>query len=81
MPRPDDPAQQELIKRMEATIARMPRLTREVFVANRIDGLRYEDIGRRTGLTTRQVERHMARAIALLDQGLERTRRRWWRLW
>ncbi|HZG46476.1 MAG TPA: sigma-70 region 4 domain-containing protein [Allosphingosinicella sp.] len=80
MPRRDDPTPPKLIERMEAIVARMPRLTREVFLASRIDGLSYEDIGRRTGLTVRQVERHLARALVLLDRGLERTPRRWWRL-
>jgi RNA polymerase sigma-70 factor (ECF subfamily) len=77
---PPDPAAEELA-RMEAIVRRMPRLTRDIFMAHRLDGMAYHEIARRTGLTVRQVERHMARAIADLDRGLDREPRPWWKFW
>ncbi len=76
-----DPQQQELIARLEGIMRRMPRLTREIFMAHRLDDMPYEEIARRTGLSARQVERHIARAILHLDRGLHGPQRPWWRFW
>ncbi len=78
---PPDAQQQELIERLQAIMLRMPRLTREIFMAHRLDAMPYEEIARRTGLTIRQVERHIARAILELDRGLHREPRPWWQFW
>jgi DNA-directed RNA polymerase specialized sigma24 family protein len=75
---PHDP---DLIERMEAIVRQMPRLTREIFLAHRVEDLPYEGIAARTGLTTRQVECHVARALILLERGLRRARKPWWRFW
>ena len=50
----------ELIRRLEAAISNLPRLQRDIFLAHRVHDLDYREIGRRTGLTAKQVERHMA---------------------
>ncbi len=68
-------------KRMEAIMRRMPRLTREIFLAHRLDDMPYDEIARRTGLTVRQVERHMACAILALVRGLDGEPRPWWKFW
>lgn len=81
MATPFDPIPHELVERIEAIVRRMPRLTREIFLAHRLRGMPYDEIARRTGLTVRQVERHMARALVLLDRGLDHQRRPWWKLW
>jgi DNA-directed RNA polymerase specialized sigma24 family protein len=81
MDRLPDPVPPELVERIQAITRRMPRLTREVFLAHRLDDMPYDEIARRTGLTIRQVERHIARAILLLDRGLRRKPRRWWKFW
>ena len=78
---PPDAQQQELIERLQAIMLRMPRLRRQIFIAHRLDGMAYVEIARGTGLTVRQVERHMARAIADLDRGLHSEPRPWWRFW
>jgi RNA polymerase sigma-70 factor (ECF subfamily) len=78
---PPDPEQQALIERLQAIMLRMPRLTREIFMGHRLDDMPYEEIASRTGLTVRQVERHMARAILHLDRGLHGRLRPWWKLW
>ena len=78
---PHDANEQELIERLQAIMLRMPRLTREIFMAHRLDDMPYEEIARRTGLTVAQVEQHMAKAIADIDRGLHSEPRPWWRFW
>jgi len=79
MDRLPDPVPQELIDRLNAIARRMPRLTREIFLAHRLDDLSYEEIARRTGLSVQEVERHIARAILFLDRGLHEPPRPWWK--
>jgi RNA polymerase sigma-70 factor (ECF subfamily) len=81
MNEPLDPEQQELLERMEAIVLRLPRMTREIFLAHRLDDMPYEEIARRTGLSVRKVERHMARAILALVRALDDPPRPWWRFW
>ncbi len=69
MDEPLSPEQQELLERMEKIMLRLPRMTREIFLAHRLDGMPYDEIARRTGLSVRQVERHMYRAILALTGG------------
>ncbi|MEG3122337.1 RNA polymerase sigma factor [Sphingomonas sp. GB1N7] len=76
---PADPAQ---LAMMERAMRTLPRLTREIFLAHRLDGLNYDEIGRIVVITPRQVERHIARAFHQLSRylgGDERTpwQRRW----
>jgi RNA polymerase sigma factor (sigma-70 family) len=78
---PPQSDRQELLARMEAIVRRMPRRTREIFVAHRVHDFPYEEIARRTGLTVRQVERHMADAILALMRGLDDAPRPWWKFW
>ena len=47
-------------------------------MAHRLDGMSYGEIARRTGLTVRQVERHMARALYKLDKQLQGRKLSWW---
>ena len=75
-------ADAELLALLERAMDALPRRTREVFLANRVDGLSYAEIARVTGLSRRQVQRHMAKALYHLScfmDGDERTpRQRWW---
>lgn len=60
--------QAEIVERLEAGLRRMPKLRREIFLALRLDDLSYEEIAERTGLSVKQVERHVARSmLTLLD--------------
>jgi RNA polymerase sigma-70 factor (ECF subfamily) len=45
-------------------------LTREIFLACRLDGYSYAEIAQRTGLSVRGVEKQMSRAIKKLGQHL-----------
>ena len=68
----------ELLRRLERAIRTVPRRTREVFLAHRLDDMSYAEIAQRTGLSVRQVERHMARAIHRLCKEVDRGPLRWW---
>ena len=59
-----------LLARLERAMATMDRRTREVFLAHRLDTLSYGEIAARTGLSTQEVEQHIARAIFHLDREL-----------
>ena len=75
MPNELDP---DLLDRLETALARLPRATREVFLAHRLDRLSYTQIAARTGLSVAKVERHMARAIHRLSSALDGKPLRWW---
>ena len=68
----------ELLKKMERAMLKLPRSTREIFLAHRLDNMSYQEIADRTGLSVRQVERHMAKAICQLCRELDDELRRWW---
>ena len=68
----------DLQHRLEEAILNIPKLQREIFLAHRLDDLSYGEIAERTGLTVRQVERHIARALYKLDKQLDGIRLSWW---
>ena len=68
----------ERLKRLEQAVGRLPLITRETFLARRVDGLSYAEIAKLTGLSERQVERHMARAICRLVRLVDDEPLRWW---
>ena len=73
----------EIRRRLERAMRTVPRATRQVFLAHRLDGMSYREIAERTGLSVREVERHMARAICAIDRSLNGPplppAERWWR--
>lgn len=71
----DDP---DFLKRVEDALLNMPRIQREIFLAIRIDDMSYEEIGRRNGLTVKQVERHFARSLYKLAKQMDGERLSWW---
>lgn len=58
------------LNRIEAAVGRLKPITRQIFLARRIDGYSYEEIARRTGLSVRGVEKQMSRALRQLDRHL-----------
>jgi RNA polymerase sigma-70 factor (ECF subfamily) len=70
-PPPDAPPDPELLARIEAAVLTLPRRRRVIFLAVRLDGASYAELAERTGLSTKQVEREVARAIAHIDLRLE----------
>lgn len=71
----------DLLRQMEEAMLGMPNLQREIFMAHRLDGMSYGEIAGRTGLTVRQVERHMARAIYKLAKQLDGRNLTLWERW
>lgn len=72
----------EMLRRLEDAMLALPRLTRNIFMAHRLDDMDYGRIAELTGLTTRQVERHIAKALYQIDRQLSgKERSRWWRWW
>jgi RNA polymerase sigma-70 factor (ECF subfamily) len=60
----------DMLERLETAMLRLRPLTREIFMAHRLDGYTYREIAERTGLSLKRVEKHMSRAIAQLDDVL-----------
>lgn len=58
----------DMLKRLEHAMTRLKPLTREIFMAHRLDGYTYLEIAARTGLSVKGVEKQMSRAIAHLDR-------------
>ncbi|HKY82355.1 MAG TPA: sigma-70 family RNA polymerase sigma factor [Sphingobium sp.] len=56
--------------RIEEAVLRLKPLTREIFLACRLDGYSYAEIAERTGLSVRGVEKQMSRAIKQLGRHL-----------
>ncbi len=71
----------DLLHRMEDAMRAMPKMQREIFLAHRLDDMSYGEIAERTGLTVRQVERHMAKAIYKLVKQLDGEKLSWWERW
>ena len=60
----------EMARRLDAALARLKPKTRQVFLLHRFEGLTYERIAARLGLSPSSVEKHMSKAIAHLDRRL-----------
>lgn len=75
MPEHADP---ELLKKLEQAMLKLPRSTREIFLAHRLDHMSYQEIANCTGLTVGQVERQMAKAIYQVCSELDDEPLSWW---
>jgi RNA polymerase sigma-70 factor (ECF subfamily) len=75
-----EPPDPELLARIETALLTLPRRRREIFLAVRLDGARYAELAEQTGLSIKQVEREVARALMQIDRALhDRRPERWWR--
>lgn len=61
----------ERLRRAMAVIQNMPPKRREVFLLHRIEGLSYPQIARRSGVSIKTVEKHMAAAMAQLSREVD----------
>jgi RNA polymerase sigma-70 factor (ECF subfamily) len=75
---PDQLSDAEIRRRLQRAMRTLPPQTRDVFLAHRLDDMSYREIAERTGLTVRQVERHMTRALIAIDRSLDGPPLRWW---
>lgn len=76
-----EPPDSAMLARLERAVAALPRRTREIFLAHRLDDHSYIKIADVTGLSVRQVERHMAKAIRQLDRFARGDERTAWQRW
>lgn len=60
----------DLLDRLELAMLELPQQTREIFMAHRLEGLTYNEIAGRTGLTVKQVEWAITRSLVELDRAL-----------
>jgi RNA polymerase sigma-70 factor (ECF subfamily) len=60
----------DMLGRIEQSIEKLKPITRQIFLAHRLDGYSYAEIADRTGLSVKGVEKHMSRAIAHIDRTL-----------
>lgn len=63
---------QEFDKKLQDVLAKIPEGAREVFLMNRIDGLKYREIAEMLGLSMKAVEKRMSRALSILRGELDR---------
>jgi RNA polymerase sigma-70 factor (ECF subfamily) len=61
----------ERIDRLSECLQRLPEKTRNIFLAHRVEGLPYKEIARLHGLSVSSVEKHMAKAMLMLSNGME----------
>lgn len=54
------------LARIEAVMRRMKPKTREIFMAHRLDGLSYNEIAERTGMSVSGIEKQIAKAMTML---------------
>jgi len=59
---------EETLTRVSRALLELPERARTVFVLRRLEGLRYQDIAQRLGISVSLVEKQMARAVAYLTQ-------------
>lgn len=59
---------QETLTRATRALLELPDRTRVIFVLRRLEGLRYQDIAQRLGVSLSLVEKQMRRAVAYLTQ-------------
>jgi RNA polymerase sigma-70 factor (ECF subfamily) len=79
--RSEHPVDAAYLARLEEAVANLPGRQRDIFLARRLGGMAYGQISVRTGLSVRQVERHMARALYGLDLQMQGHKLRWWHRW
>ena len=64
----------EVSEQVSRTIADMPGRTREIFLLNRQEGLKYREIAERLGISVKTVEANMGKALMALRNSLEKYR-------
>lgn len=61
----------ERLRRLSECVAQLNDKTRAIFLAHRVDGLSYQEIGRLHGLSISGVEKQVAKATLLITAGME----------
>ena len=70
--RPDQIMQfEEVLHKVEDLVELLPPQCRKVFLMNRFEGKKYQDIARELGLSIKTVEVHMGKALGMVRKGLK----------
>ena len=75
------PVHPDELAKMERAMLSLPRTTRAIFFAVRLDGYSYDHIATVTGLSQRQVARRMRTAIRRLSRYRRGDERPDWQVW
>ena len=62
----------ERLQRVTAALLELPERPRSVFILRRVEGMKYQDIARRLGLSLSSVEKDMRRAVLHLAERMGR---------
>lgn len=62
---------QEQLARATAVLLELPERTRVIFVLRRLEGMRFNDIAARLGISVSAVEKHMQRAVTHLMRRID----------
>lgn len=62
----------EAVGQLVAALRELPERTRDVLMLRCFEGLKHSEIARLHGISTRAVEKHMAKALAHLSRALDR---------
>ncbi len=62
--------EKEFESKLNSVIQSLPEGCREVFLMNRIDKLKYEEIANRLGLSVKAIEKRMSKAIGIIKEQL-----------
>jgi len=63
--------QKEFKEKLERVIASIPDGNREVFLMNRIEGMKYQEIADRLGLSVKAVEKRMSKALKIIRENID----------
>ena len=61
----------ERVARLSLCLARLTAKTRDIFLSHRVDGMTYQEIARRHGLSVGTVEKHIAKATLQVTTWME----------
>lgn len=75
------PVHPDELARMERAMLSLPRTTRAIFLAVRLDGYSYDHIAKVTGLSRRQIAGRMRTAIRRLGRYRRGDERPEWQVW
>ena len=62
---------QEAAAIVSAALHQLPPRTREIFILRRIEGKKHSEVARLTGLSSRAVQKHFAKALVHLNKALD----------
>ena len=61
----------EFDEKLQSVLAEIPEGAREVFLMNRIEGLKYHEISERIGIGVKAVEKRMSKALKIIRERLD----------